>query len=236
MVRLGVLFFALTCWVAGSAAAPAAEGVVGDCSLGLAYPYHLRTPKSGFKWIDGYEQPGPCRNVGSGRWTTAPAGNFNVMVDADGSIAEGHLRNVKVGLAPKRGGKAPRGFCFEASTLGWRTLLDPERLPITWTADLDGDGAAELVLWSSFPVKNTESTTEYGLVAWVYRLGATGKFDIDWRLTRKIAADLAEDYRASSPDEPGEGQSLDEARAEASRKLQALADDQCWVHRISELP
>ena len=238
MGRLGERCFVFTWLVVGSAVAAAASPrALPECAMNLALPLRIHVPRAGFRWLPGEELSGDCEDVGSGRWTTAPAGDFNLMVDADGPYPEGRFWNITVGLAPKRGGEPHRGFCVEACTIGWRTLLSFKRLPLPWVADLDGDGAAELMLWDSFPTNDNPSAATNGLVAWVYRLDSRGTLAIDWPLTRMIASELAAAYREPLPAELGGRQSPDETRIQASRELQDLADERCRVrHVVNELP
>lgn len=105
-----------------------------------------------------------------------------------------------------------------------RTLQNYKRTPLPWLADLDADGAAELLIWGSFPLSDDPSLAEYALVAWVYRPDAEGTFAIDWGLSRKIAAELAEAYRAPTTEGGRWGDAL---RAKASQDLEAFAHERC---------
>ncbi len=208
----------------GSLYAPASSHD-GSSSCAMS-PRHVRipVPASGFTWLHREVLSGPCEKVSAKQWTTAPMNAVNAMVYAEGPSGSGRFWTLTVGLAAKPGRKPDRGFCLETSTAGWRTLQSYKRTPLPWLADLDADGWAELLIWDSFPLSDGSSMAEYALVAWVYRPDAEGAFTIDWGLSRKMAAELAEAYRAPTPDGAAWAGDL---RAKASHDLEAFAQDRC---------
>jgi len=204
-------------------AAAAPDPGSANCAM---IPAHVRMPlpPSGLTWVDDKDLSGACEEVPAGQWTTAHAKAGTVMVHADGPGGSGRFWTVTVGLASKTGSKPDRGFCLTTSTVGWRTLLIYKRTPLPWLADLDADGAAEVLIWDSFPLSEDPSEAEYALVAWVYRPDAVGTFTLDWALSRKMAAELAEAYASPMP----EGvQWADALRKKASEELEAFARGQC---------
>jgi hypothetical protein len=209
--RITRLFF-LICLVGSLSAAAAADPGGVTCAM---VPAHVRMPlpPSGLTWVEGEDLSGACEEVPAGQWTTAPAKAGKVMVNADGPSGSGRFWTVTVGLASKTGGTPDRGFCLTTSTMGWRTLRTYKRTPLPWLADLDANGAVELLIWDSFPLSDDPSMAEYGLVAWVYRPDAAGTFTLDWALSRQMAAELAEAYASAMP--------------KASEELGAFARGRC---------
>lgn len=205
-----------------SAAAAPGHGSV-NCAM---IPAHVRMslPPSGLTWLDGEDLSGPCEKVPARQWTTAHAKAGKVMVHADRPGGSGRFWTVTVGLASKTGRKPDRGVCLTTSTVGWRTLQSYKRTPLPWLADLDADGAAELLIWHSFPLSDDPSMGEYALVVWVYRPDAEGTFTLDWALSRKMAAELAEAYASPTPEG---SQWADALRKKASEELEAFARGRC---------
>jgi hypothetical protein len=89
--------------------------------------------------------------------------------------------------------------------------------------DLDNDSAPELIVWDSFPLKQEATAAEFGLNAWVYQVGARGEFAIDWKLSRRLAGELATAYRA--PFDSG----LRQLRNSAAQALDAFATGKCAI-------
>jgi len=95
---------------------------------------------------------------------------------------------------------------------------------LSWLDDIDNDGRAELIIWSSFPLREDPSLAEYGLIAWVYRLTSENSLAIDWGLSRRMAREIAEAYRSpldSTDPYPGP------LRTEAAEALERFADERC---------
>jgi hypothetical protein len=78
---------------------------------------------------------------------------------------EGSGRFVSLGLSVD----AKRFACITASTVGWRYLFPVgERLaPLPWLADVDGDGDAELIVWTRLPWGDSEVTNALMPVVYV---------------------------------------------------------------------
>jgi hypothetical protein len=108
--------------------------------------------------------------------------------------------------------------------VGWRTLQRYKKTPLPWLDDLDNDGRAELIIWSSFPLQEDASLADYGLIAWVYRLTSEDSLAIDWGLSRQMAREIAEAYRA--PLEPLDSY-LGPLRTKAAEALERFADKAC---------
>lgn len=97
-----------------------------------------------------------------------------------------------------------RFACITASTVGWQHLVRvADRLaPLPWLADLDGDGAAELIVWQRLPWGQSEASN--GLVPAIYQLedGALVRHDSKGiSLARRIATA----YRALDGDRKSMG-------------------------------
>jgi hypothetical protein len=85
----------------------------------------------------------------------------------DGPGGSGHFWSLGLAVADHSG---VRFACTTASTVGWRHLARvADRLaPLPWLADLDGDGAAELIVWQRLPWGHDEPSN--GLVPAIYQL------------------------------------------------------------------
>jgi hypothetical protein len=129
-----------------------------------------------------------------------------------------------IGVARKQHSKPIRGVCLRTSTVGWRTLERYKRAPLGWLDDLDKDGKAEFILWSSFPLRADASLAEDGLMAWVYRVDSENSLAIDWELSRKMAREIAEAYRSSHDSATSYPGPL---RAEAASALEGFVDERC---------
>ena len=163
----------------------------------------------------------PPRNISSEGWTRRSAGAFDLLVNAEGPEGSGRYWTVSVCTADKGQKRPLRGTSLETSTVGWRTLFNFKDAPLPWIDDVDADGKAELILWNSFPLHEEASMAAFGLVAWVYRPVSADKLVIDWKLSRKMAREIAESYRM-----PAKG-AFSDLRAQAAQALQAFADGQC---------
>lgn len=155
----------------------------------------MQIPEKGFVWLEGQEFQGDCDTVAADKWERSPSKTFDLFVYVDGPSGSGRYWVVTVGVASKHEKNPSRGFCFMTSTVGWRTLQQYKKLPLPWIKDLDGDKRPELIIWDSFPMSEQASLAEYGLIAWVYQVDVRGRLTIDWRLSRKMAREIATTYR-----------------------------------------
>lgn len=192
----------------------------------LMQPDHLEMcfPDRGFHWLSGEVFSGRCDDVPTGRWNRRSSGSLNLFVCAEGPSGSGRYWNVTVGVAESQNLTPVRGVCLVTTTLGWRTLQEYKKTPLPWLDDLDEDGKSELIIWSSFPLREDASLAEYGLVAWVYRLNSERRLTIDWDLSRHMAREIARAYRSLSKSTKMSPRQLRGAAAEA---LEMFADKQC---------
>jgi hypothetical protein len=203
--------------------------VAGDSSPPpcLMRPDHLqiRLPRRGFTWLDGEEISGRCDDVPAKKWIRNSSGSVDLFVYADGPSGSGRYWNVTIGVARRQHSKPIRGVCLTTSTVGWRTLRQYKKAPLAWLDDLDKDGKAELILWSSFPLRDG-ALAEYGLMAWVYRLGSKDSLAIDWGLSRRMAREMAGAYRSAFDSTTSYPEPL---RIEAAEALERFADERCGM-------
>ena len=213
-------------FVIGPSAATPPEERCARCAMA---PWHERIPipAAGLAWVDGDERSGPCDEDHAHEWTPALSNAF--LVDAQFGIGSARPWVVTVKVPSKSDGEPARGFCLDTSTLGWRTMLQYWRTPLPWVADLDSDGASELLIWESFPLSENASMAEYGLMVWVYELGADATFNVNWGLSRKMAAELAEAYRVPITAERDFAARIQPTREMASQELAAFAQERCRV-------
>ena len=136
---------------------------------------------------------------------------------------EGSGRFWELRVLAQQDGQPDRGVCLSTSTVGWRTLQGGIETPLPFSADADGDGALELVLWSSFSVGLHGTMLENALTAWVYELH-DGQLLLDLPLSRLRAKEIAVAYRR---DLTREGLALMRLRAEAADRLSAFYEDAC---------
>jgi hypothetical protein len=187
----------------------------------------IRLPSRGFVWLPGEDLRGGCDEVPKEKWVRDASGSVALFVYADGPSGSGRYWNVTVGVAAGRQHSTPdRGVCLVTSTVGWRTLQQYKRIPLPWLEDLDDDGRSELIIWSSFPLREDASLAEYGLVAWVYRLASEDLLTIDWVLSRRMAREVAQAYRSvldSAAACPGR------LRTAAAEALEQFADERCLL-------
>jgi hypothetical protein len=184
----------------------------------------MRLPSRGFTWLPGEDLSGRCDDVPAKKWIRHPSGSVDLFVYVDGPSGSGRFWHVTVGVAGRQHSKPIRGVCLTTSTLGWRTLQRYKDAPLPWLDDLDKDGRAEVIIWSSFPLREDASFAEDGLMAWVYRLTSEDSLAIDWGLSRRMAREIAKAYRAplNTPySYPGP------LRIEAAEALERFADEQC---------
>ncbi|MCB9731155.1 MAG: hypothetical protein H6745_00820 [Deltaproteobacteria bacterium] len=168
-----VILLALSCLPLASACAPRVAPAAAEvgCELGwdelaAAAPRELPlTP-----WRPGAPLPDPCPpDLDVAALLAAPPGDDAVRADvgggrlatlvADGPGGSGRFWGVVVAVP----GDPPRVACALASTAGFRHLLDRAAplTPLPWLADLDGDGAAEVILWHRLPLGPAASEACY---------------------------------------------------------------------------
>jgi hypothetical protein len=145
---------------------------------------------------------------------------FDLFVYAAGPAGSGRYWNVTIGIAKRQQSKPSRGICLVTSTAGWRTLQQFKKSPLSWLDDLDDDGKAEVIIWSSFPLREEASMAEYGLMAWVYRAHSENSLVIDRDLSRKMAGEIAKAYRSKT-------RYAGPLRAEAAEALERFVDGRC---------
>lgn len=213
-------------FVIGPSAATPSEECRARCAMA---PWHDRIPipAAGLAWVDGEELSGPCDEDHAHKWTPALSNAF--LVDAQFGIGSARPWVVNVRLPSKSAGEPDRGFCLDTVTLGWRTMFQYWRTPLPWVADLDSDGVSELLIWDSFPLSENASMAEYGLMVWVYELGADETFNVNWGLSRKMAAELAEAYRVPITEERDFAARIQPTREMAARELDDFAQEGCRV-------
>jgi len=184
----------------------------------------MRLPSRGFTWAQGEDLSGRCDDVPAKKWIRNPSGSVDLFVYANGPSGSGRFWNVTVGVAGRQHSKPIRGVCLMTSTVGWRTLQRYKKAPLPWLDDLDNEGRAKLIIWSSFPLREDASMAEHGLIAWVYRLTSEDSLTIDWGLSRRMAREIAEAYRSpldSTDPYPGP------LRTKAAEALEGFADERC---------
>jgi len=198
----------------------------------LMNPTHLemRMPSRGLTWLPGEDFDGTCDEVPTNKWMRSPAGAGDLLVYAAGPSGSGRFWNVTIGVAGRHESKPARGVCFKTSTIGWRTLQQYKKTPLPWLDDLDKKGKAELIVWESFALQEDASMAEYGLLAWVYGLTAEGLFVIDWSLSRQMAREIADAYRAPLD---SKDLVLGPLRAQAAQALEQFADERCIVRSVT---
>jgi hypothetical protein len=87
---------------------------------------------------------------------------------------------------------------------------------------------AEVTVWEIFFLSDAERQWESGLVGWVYQVDPTATLNLDWTLSRRLAAELAADYRSPPKHAPDALRKMWDAEREiAARALQAFADKRC---------
>lgn len=205
-------------------------GLAGDVDLPpcLMKPVRIEMclPSRGLTWLPGEDIDGACDKVPAMKWRWSPAGAGNLFVYADGPSGSGRFWNVTVGMGAREQSKPTRGVCFTTSTVGWRTLQQYKKTALPWLEDLDHDGKAEVIIWSSFPLREDATMAEYGLTAWVYRFTPEKSLAIDWNLSRQMAREIAEAYRAPLD---SKDRVLGPLRAQAAEALERFADQQCTI-------
>jgi hypothetical protein len=191
-------------------------------------PRHLtiQLPSNGLVWLKGEDFDGPCDAVSPENWVRAPSKAFDLWTYPVGPEGSGRFWTLTVGLGGHEERNPVRGTCLMTTTAGWRTLQRFNDSPLPWADDLDVDGVPELVVWSSFPLSEEPTQAEFGLVAWVYQVDpARGQFAVDWKLSRKIAGQLAAAYRAPFEND----EILQLRRNKAAQALESFSRGTCKV-------
>jgi len=189
-------------------------------------PAHTRIvlPQQGFSPLADEADEGSCDDVPDSAWTTFTGKGLSIYAAASGPNGSGRIWSISVGLSSVEETRPGRGICFRTTTIGWRTLRNLDQAPLKWLDDEDGDGAPELIIWDSFPLADEPTAADYAIVAWVYRINATGMIRLDWDLSRRKAAEIALAYR--SPLESRDPR-LEQRRSIAAEALEAFADGRC---------
>jgi hypothetical protein len=185
----------------------------------------FRFPTDGLNWVPEEFFSGKCEDIPKKKWIRKPSGPLDLFMYPDGPGGSLRYWHVTVGVAGRQQTKPERGVCLSTCTTGWRTLLEYERLPLPWLEDLDNDGRAEVIIWSSFDVREPETIwAGRGLVAWVYRLISKDSLVIDLGLSRQLARELSQAFRLTPqlPSDP-------DLRKAAAAALEQFADDRCSV-------
>jgi hypothetical protein len=181
-------------------------------------------PAQGMIWQSPGEE-GACEEIDASLWVREPAGDGDLFVYADGPGGSGRFWEVSVGLAPAHADQPTRGFCLMATTLGWRSLQNYDRVPLEWLRRAERDGVPEVIIWDSFQAGDSESPPDAAIVAWAYRLSGD-RLVLNLDSTKEWAADLARSYRSILPHE---GPYLREVRDKAVSRLTALAQGDCLL-------
>ncbi|MBA3547807.1 MAG: hypothetical protein H0T76_15095 [Nannocystis sp.] len=104
-------------------------------------------------------------------------------------------------------GQRRRFVCMTASTVGWRHLhpMAAQIGPLQWLADLDGDGAAEVIIWQRLPWGYSEASN--ALVPIIYVLDGERLVRSD-RSGVAVAATMAAAYRSLAVMTPNDRESV----------------------------
>ncbi|MCA9676024.1 MAG: hypothetical protein KC464_13380, partial [Myxococcales bacterium] len=133
--------------------------------------------------------PGGCVAPDCEAGELAPG--VRAALQIEGPAGSGRFEALGLAIA----GAPPRFVCTTGSTVGWRHLASvaTQLAPLSWLDDLDGDGAAEVIVWDRLPWGSSEA--DNGLVPTAYALDGD-------RLVRRndraasAAARVAAAYRA----------------------------------------
>ena len=196
----------------------------------MAPPFReLRFGARGFSWLGDEELSGRCDDVPGDAWTRKRSGSHDLWVYTDGPEGSGHYWTITIGIAEWQHAKPLRGFCLEASTVGWKTLQTFQNRALPWLEDVDKDGNAEVIFWDSFALSEEPTSAELGVTGWVYRLASEDSLTIDWNLSKTLAREVAKAYR-SPLDHPAARFNppwLGKLRAKAAEALEQFADGRC---------
>lgn len=218
-----------------SQAATEAAGSSVDADLPgcLMAPEHttISIPKVGFRWAEGEAFEGPCDSVADSMWVRQSAGDYDLFVATDGPGGSGRFWHITIGLADTGAARPARGVCIMTWTVGWRTLRQWDRAPLSWLEDRDGDGKPEVIIWDSFPLHEEATMAEYGLTAWVYRVSADGLLTLDWTLSRAMALQIAAAYGTPPDDDSAHP---DKMRENIAAHLELFARGKCHQPKESE--
>ncbi len=204
----------------------ATSGRGQDSTVRLLRPQQERylVPANGFAWMDEIHDDS-CLVVPDSMWIRFPAKSFDLLISADGPHGSGRYWTIRIALAAAGESKPLRGICLSTSTIGWRTLQQFNTLPLPWASDRNGDGHPEIILWNSFPLTPGASVAEFGLTGWVYDVTDTGILSINWPLSRKLAAEVADAYRKPLNTKNLSLQKIRDRMADKLHKFAVQADD-----------
>lgn len=118
----------------------------------------------GDECVDGFDPSATCMPNGEDCFRGTMRGGHDATLSVVGPEGSGRFETLGLSIDGKR------GLCLTASTVGWRYLFPVgDRLaPLPWLADADGDGDAELIVWSRLPWGDSEVAN--ALVPVVYAL------------------------------------------------------------------
>ena len=118
----------------------------------------------GDECVDGFDPRATCVPNGSDCFRATMRGGHEATLSVVGPEGSGHFETLGLSI------DGQRGLCLTASTVGWRYLsaVGHKLAPLPWLTDADGDGDAELVVWSRLPWGDSEVTN--ALVPVVYAL------------------------------------------------------------------
>jgi hypothetical protein len=215
--------------VIGSASLAATQRAAPPCPMAPP-PVSIRMPEKGLTWIEGEAFKGPCDDVPDKQWIRRSSAGFDLLVATEGPEGSGRYWTITIGIAEPKAAGPHRGICLMTSTAGWPILAASRKAPLTWLEDLDRDGNAEAIVWALFFLTDREVQYETGLTGWVYRVDRNGALTLDWTQSRRMAAQLAAEYRKDpdqipSPARPG----LETDRRRAAQALEAFANRQCTI-------
>jgi hypothetical protein len=195
----------------------------------MSPPYQIiEIPAQGFKSIDDELFVDSCTTVADSMWMKHSAETFNLLVAADGPHGSGRYWNLSVAITDPGETKPRRGLCLNTTTIGWRTLLKFNKLPLLWLDDRDNNGQPEVIIWDSFPFHEEASLAEFGLIGWVYEVNYKGILSINWLLSRGLAAEIAHAYRQPVN---AAGDKFQRLRDQIARQLERFASGKCNVRQ-----
>lgn len=149
-------------------------------------------PNDSINWVTGDEFEGVCEQIDDSLWKKCYGKKFDLYSRAQGPSGSARFWTITVGIKQKDDEKVKRGICFNTSTVGIKTLGSFNGPDIC--EDINQDGNPELCIWSSFKLHDDASHAEYGIMIWIYQI-TLKNMKIDWNLSRKMASEIAVEYR-----------------------------------------
>jgi hypothetical protein len=119
----------------------------------------------GDECVDGFDlKAAACTPNGDDCFQATMRGGHEATLSVVGPEGSGRFETLGLSI------DGTRGLCLTASTVGWRYLFPVGKMlaPLPWLADADGDGDAELIVWSRLPWGDSEVAN--ALVPVVYAL------------------------------------------------------------------